>query len=47
MNSGGTSDGHPFVVAHRGASAECPEHTRAAYERALEEGADASFEEAG
>lgn len=30
----------PFVVAHRGASAARPEHTLAAYERALEEGAD-------
>ncbi len=34
MSSGGTSDGHPFVVAHRGASADRPEHTHAAYERA-------------
>lgn len=32
--------GHPFVVAHRGASAARPEHTIAAYELALEEGAD-------
>lgn len=32
--------GHPFVVAHRGASAELPEHTRAAYELALQQGAD-------
>src|SRR6201987_2463878 len=41
MNSGdGTLGGHPFVVAHRGASAERPEHTLAAYERALQEGAD-------
>lgn len=31
---------HPFVVAHRGASAERPEHTLAAYELALIEGAD-------
>ena len=30
----------PFVVAHRGASAERPEHTRAAYDLALREGAD-------
>ncbi len=29
------------MVAHRGASAERPEHTLAAYELALEEGADA------
>ena len=41
MSSGETFGGHPFVVAHRGASADLPEHTRAAYERALEEGADA------
>src|ERR1044071_2069483 len=33
-------NGHPFVVAHRGASADLPEHTLAAYERALQEGAD-------
>ena len=32
--------GHPFVVAHRGASADRPEHTLAAYELALEQGAD-------
>ena len=32
--------GHPFVVAHRGASAGRPEHTLAAYELALNEGAD-------
>jgi len=31
---------HPFVVAHRGASAEQPEHTLAAYNQALQEGAD-------
>jgi glycerophosphoryl diester phosphodiesterase len=31
---------HPFVVAHRGASAKRPEHTLAAYELALQEGAD-------
>ncbi|WP_301182441.1 glycerophosphodiester phosphodiesterase family protein, partial [Nocardia farcinica] len=30
----------PFVVAHRGASGTRPEHTLAAYEQALEEGAD-------
>ncbi|WP_313674833.1 glycerophosphodiester phosphodiesterase [Mycolicibacterium sp.] len=30
----------PFVVAHRGASAERPEHTLAAYDLALREGAD-------
>src|ERR1700689_4654983 len=32
--------GHPFVVAHRGASASRPEHTLAAYDLALREGAD-------
>ncbi|KIU16751.1 glycerophosphodiester phosphodiesterase [Mycolicibacterium llatzerense] len=32
--------GHPFVVAHRGASAERPEHTLAAYQLALSQGAD-------
>lgn len=32
--------GHPFVVAHRGASAHRPEHTLAAYDLALKEGAD-------
>ncbi len=32
--------GQPFVVAHRGASADRPEHTLAAYELALQEGAD-------
>lgn len=32
--------GHPFVVAHRGASAGRPEHTLAAYDLALKEGAD-------
>lgn len=31
---------HPLVIAHRGASGERPEHTRAAYERAIEQGAD-------
>jgi glycerophosphoryl diester phosphodiesterase len=29
-----------FVIAHRGASAERPEHTLAAYERAIDQGAD-------
>lgn len=32
--------GHPFVVAHRGASGARPEHTLAAYDLALSEGAD-------
>lgn len=30
----------PILVAHRGASAYAPEHTRAAYELAIEQGAD-------
>lgn len=38
--SGPSLGGHPFVVAHRGASAQRPEHTVAAYELALQEGAD-------
>jgi glycerophosphoryl diester phosphodiesterase len=37
----GALGGHPFVVAHRGASADRPEHTLAAYDLALREGADA------
>ncbi|BBY99332.1 glycerophosphodiester phosphodiesterase [Mycolicibacterium fallax] len=40
MMSVGGNGGHPFVVAHRGASAELPEHTLAAYEAALQQGAD-------
>src|ERR1044072_5233837 len=41
MNSAEAALGAPpFVVAHRGASAERPEHTLAAYELALQEGAD-------
>ncbi|TQJ08215.1 glycerophosphoryl diester phosphodiesterase [Lapillicoccus jejuensis] len=32
---------HPLVVAHRGSSIARPEHTRAAYELALAEGAEA------
>ena len=31
---------HPFVIAHRGASGERPEHTRAAYDLAIDQGAD-------
>jgi glycerophosphoryl diester phosphodiesterase len=31
---------NPIVIAHRGASAEVPEHTLEAYERAIEQGAD-------
>jgi glycerophosphoryl diester phosphodiesterase len=40
QSAGEPLGGHPFVVAHRGASAERPEHTLAAYELALTEGAD-------
>jgi glycerophosphoryl diester phosphodiesterase len=35
-----SNNGHPYVVAHRGASADRPEHTLAAYELALDQGAD-------
>lgn len=31
---------NPLIIAHRGASGERPEHTRAAYERAIQQGAD-------
>jgi glycerophosphoryl diester phosphodiesterase len=31
---------HPLIIAHRGASGERPEHTRAAFELAIEQGAD-------
>ena len=31
---------HPVVIAHRGASGERPEHTRAAYALAIQQGAD-------
>ncbi|TAK06372.1 MAG: glycerophosphodiester phosphodiesterase, partial [Rhizorhabdus sp.] len=30
----------PVIIAHRGASGERPEHTLAAYKRAIEQGAD-------
>lgn len=35
-----TSSDRPLVFAHRGASAELPEHTIAAYRRAIDAGAD-------
>ncbi len=38
--TGVSRSGKPAVVAHRGSSAEHPEHTLAAYEAALSEGAD-------
>ncbi len=31
---------HPLIIAHRGASGERPEHTRAAYDLAINQGAD-------
>lgn len=40
MTRGVSRSGKPAVVAHRGASADYPEHTLAAYEAALREGAD-------
>lgn len=36
-----SEDGRPWVVAHRGASAEAAEHTLAAYLTAIDDGADA------
>jgi glycerophosphoryl diester phosphodiesterase len=33
-------NGEMLIIAHRGASAERPEHTLAAYERAIDDGAD-------
>lgn len=39
-SGGGAHAAHPFVVAHRGASADRPEHTLAAYELALQQGAE-------
>lgn len=36
----GPPPGLPIIIAHRGASAERPEHTLLAYKRAIEEGAD-------
>ncbi|TAK70397.1 MAG: glycerophosphodiester phosphodiesterase [Actinomycetota bacterium] len=35
------ADGLPEIVAHRGASLDAPEHTLAAYEQAIADGADA------
>ena len=31
---------HPLIIAHRGSSGERPEHTLAAYELAIDQGAD-------
>nr|WP_301287108.1 glycerophosphodiester phosphodiesterase [Sphingobium sp. OAS761] len=35
-----TASATPIIIAHRGASGERPEHTLAAYERAIDQGAD-------
>jgi glycerophosphoryl diester phosphodiesterase len=37
---GAAAADRPLVIAHRGASGERPEHTLAAYERAIDQGAD-------
>jgi len=36
----GADNARPLIIAHRGASAERPEHTLAAYELAIDQGAD-------
>ncbi|MFN3670204.1 MAG: glycerophosphodiester phosphodiesterase family protein [Brevundimonas sp.] len=38
--SGSPALAHPLIIAHRGASGERPEHTRAAYLLAIDQGAD-------
>ncbi|MEL6238252.1 MAG: glycerophosphodiester phosphodiesterase [Pseudomonadota bacterium] len=38
--NGAQANGRPLIIAHRGASGERPEHTLAAYERAIDQGAD-------
>lgn len=40
QNSGESADHKVLIIAHRGASGERPEHTLAAYERAIDQGAD-------
>ena len=35
-----SADARPLVIGHRGASADAPENTIAAFELALEQGAD-------
>lgn len=40
MGTPAMAQNSPLVIAHRGASGERPEHTRAAYELAIEQGAD-------
>lgn len=39
-DASGASSDRPLNIAHRGASADAPEHTLAAYELAIEQGAD-------
>lgn len=40
MSGGRTSDSDPLIIGHRGASARAPENTLAAFDLAIEEGAD-------
>jgi len=40
MTLAASAAAHPFIIGHRGASGERPEHTLAAYALALEQGAD-------
>lgn len=40
VSGAGTAMAHPLIIAHRGASADRPEHTLAAYGLAVEQGAD-------
>ncbi len=40
QSSGAAVPERPLIIAHRGASGERPEHTLAAYERAIDQGAD-------
>ncbi len=40
MPEPGSAQGQPIVIAHRGASADRPEHTLSAYRLAIEQGAD-------
>lgn len=41
VSMSGSGAARPFVIGHRGASGERPEHTISAYMRAIEQGADA------
>ena len=40
MGASALAQDRPLVIAHRGASGQMPEHTRAAYELAIDQGAD-------